>query len=109
MKEQLGEFVRSVYNTVPMYYRMKEKNNVDIEHCLENGKWELLPVVDKNLVVSEGKSSLSPSAIPLLLRDKLISSRTSGSTGKYMEIYWREDDYKKSMLPLWYYRNRYYE
>lgn len=29
-------------------------------------------------------------AVPLLMADKLIFVRTSGSTGKYMEIWWKK-------------------
>lgn len=84
-----------------MYYNM----GIDIA-SIEN--WTDIPIIEKNTVVKSGSSSLAVSAIPLLMNEKLISARTSGSTGKYMEIYWKTDDYRRSMLPLWYYRNRYY-
>ncbi len=99
--EEIRKQIRKVYNEVPMYYNM----GIDID-SIEN--WTDIPVIEKNTVVKSGSSSLAVSAIPLLMNEKLISARTSGSTGKYMEIYWKIDDYRRSMLPLWYYRNRYY-
>lgn len=101
ISKKLKEYVEKSYSEVPMYYHM----NLKIEDIEE---WDDIPILEKNIVVKNGESALAISAIPLLLNGKLISSRTSGSTGKYMEIYWKEDDYKRSMLSLWYYRSRYY-
>lgn len=101
ISEKIMEYIRKTYNEVPMYYNM----NIKAEEIKE---WDDIPIIEKNTVVKNGDSALAVSAIPLLMRGNLISSRTSGSTGKYMEIYWKEDDYKRSMLPLWYYRRRYY-
>lgn len=101
ISKKLNEYVKKAYSEVPMYYH----TNVNIESIEE---WNDIPIIEKNTVVKNGESALAVSAIPLLMNGKLISSRTSGSTGKYMEIYWKEDDYKRSMLPLWYYRSRYY-
>lgn len=101
ISKKLKEYVEKAYSEVPMYYYM----NVKTEEIEE---WDDIPILEKNIVVKNGESALAISAIPLLMNGKLISARTSGSTGKYMEIYWKEDDYKRSMLPLWYYRNRYY-
>lgn len=101
ISKKLKEYVEKSYSEVPMYYHM----NLKIEDIEE---WDDIPILEKSIVVKNGESALAISAIPLLLNGKLISSRTSGSTGKYMEIYWKEDDYKRSMLSLWYYRSRYY-
>ncbi len=108
MNEKIKKVVIEAYNTVPMYYKIRGTKNINIESILQEGKWSDLPIIDKNTVVSEGSSSLSSASIPLLLTNELISGRTSGSTGKYMEIFWNRSDYNKSMLPLWYYRNKYY-
>ena len=70
--------------------------------------WGEIPVLERNQIISEETSVMAPSSVPLLIADKLIFARTSGSTGKYMEIYWKKEDYNKSMLPLWYYRKKYY-
>lgn len=58
--------------------------------------------------MTEYDSIISIWAIPLLDREKMIYVRTSGSTGKYLDIYWKRDDYIRSMLPLWMLRKRYY-
>ncbi len=108
MNAKIKKIVEEAYNTVPMYYKIKDKENLNIEYILQEDKWSELPIIDKSTVVLEGNSSITSTSIPLLLSNKLISARTSGSTGKYMEIYWNKGDYNKSMLPLWYYRNKYY-
>lgn len=38
----------------------------------------------------------------------MINVRTSGSTGKYLNIYWDKADCTRSLLPLWIYRKKYY-
>lgn len=98
---ELKKYIIKAYNDVPMYYNM----NIKAEAIEE---WDDIPIIEKNTVVESEESSLAVSAISLLISGKLISSRTSGSTGTYMDIYWKEDDYKRSMLPLWYYRRKYY-
>lgn len=108
MRDEIKNIVKMSYSQVPMYCRIREKLDIDVEKYMEEDRWDEIPIVEKNMVVSSGVSALAPWAIPQMLQDKLISARTSGSTGKYMEIYWNESDYKRSMLPLWYYRSKYY-
>ena len=40
----------------------------------------------KNEIVSDGLCALTAWGIPLLMSDRLIAARTSGSIGKYMDI-----------------------
>ncbi len=57
-----------------------------MEKVLEEERWEEVPLLERNQIISEGTSVISPSAVPLLLTNQLIFAKTSGSTGKYMEI-----------------------
>jgi len=108
MNSRLKRIVREAYGTVPLYIRNCEKAGIDMKKILKEERWEEVPILERNQIISEGTSVMAPSAVPLLMADKLIFARTSGSTGKYMEIWWRKEDYNKSMLPLWYYRKKYY-
>lgn len=98
--ERMLEFVKKSYIEIPMYAK-KYKINQDM-------KFEDFPFVEKNYVISQESGAIAPDAIVLYYRDELIKCRTSGSTGKYMEIYWKKSDYIKSMLPLWKLRKEYY-
>ena len=67
-----------------------------------------LPLLEKDELVQDPMDIVPPRYLPLLYRGELIRNDTSGSTGKYMEIYWRRQDYMRSMYSLWFYRKRFY-
>ena len=106
--KKLAKVVREAYETVPIYIRNCEKLGIDMKDILKQKKWEDIPILERNQIISEETSVMAPSAVPLLMANKLMFARTSGSTGKYMEIWWKKEDYNKSMFPLWYYRKKYY-
>lgn len=108
MNEKQRELVRKAYGTVPFYIRNCQRNGICIEEVIKKDCWEEIPILERNQIISEETSVMTPSSVPLFLANKLIFARTSGSTGKYMEIYWKMEDYNKSMFPLWYYRKKYY-
>ncbi len=94
------KFIKEAYKKVPMY--MKLPVNAD------DMTFEELPVVDKNYVIKNEAGAISADHIVAYYRNELMKCRTSGSIGKYMEIYWSRSDYNKSMLPLWMLRKKYY-
>lgn len=101
MDEKLISLVQEAYENVPFYrkYQKKAGNITDIS---------TLPVLNKQDVVLDGKSILTFEGTAKLYRNELIHARTSGSTGDYLDIYWKKEDYNHSMLPLWWYRYKYY-
>lgn len=108
IEKRLEDIVLNAYENVPIYYQLKEKQQIDIKSIIEKKQFEILPIVEKNYFLQQEISALSSEGIALMLQKKLIHLRTSGSTGKYMDIYWKEEDYKKSMVSLWWYRYKYY-
>ena len=70
--------------------------------------FESIPLLEKDEIVEDPLKLMAPCYLPLLYRGELVRNDTSGSTGKYMEVYWRKQDYIKSMYPLWFYRNYFY-
>ncbi len=64
------------------------------------------PIVKKSDIV-DNQSTLIP--LSMLIHSKpIIHTRTSGSTGIHMDIYWTKSDYFYSMMPLWYKRYKWY-
>lgn len=108
MNPRKKQLVKMAYETVPVYMRNIQKRGIQIEEILEKDCWEDIPLLEKNQIISEGTSVMTPSSVPLLMSNKLIFVRTSGSSGKYMDIYWKKEEYNKSMFSLWYYRKKYY-
>ena len=88
MNKKQRDVVREAYETVPFYIRNSEQKGIYIEEILERDCWEEIPVLERNQIISEGTSVMAPSSVLLLIADKLIFARTSGSTGKYKMDCW---------------------
>lgn len=54
------------------------------------------------------KNGINSKCIKKYIDGKLMHVRTSGSSGHYLDIYWDEADYIRSMMPLWFMRKKYY-
>lgn len=67
-----------------------------------------VPLLEKDEIVEDPLKLMAPRYLPLLYRGELLRNDTSGSTGKYLEVYWNRQDYMRSMFPLWFYRKRFY-
>ena len=105
MRPSDKEFIKKAYSSVPMYIDKCENLSLDIESV---SKLEELPLVTKENIVKQD-SIIAVNCIPLLYGNKLIANKTSGSTGKYIDVYWRNEDYVKSMFPLWLMRKKMYD
>ncbi len=91
------------------YYANNEKfemTNITEENILK--KMVEIPVLEKNDAVLHNNEFLANDCVPLMLQNKLLWKNTSGSTGKYMEIYWKNADYQRSLMPLYFRRKRDY-
>lgn len=93
------------YSTVPLYYNLAEKLQLDIDSI----PFEGFPIVDKGFYVDSGMSMISSSSIPDYMNQRLYYTRTSGSTGKFSEVYWKKEDYNRSLASLWIWRKKYYQ
>ena len=101
---KLMDMIRHAYQTVPLYVNIAEEKGMDIEQI----RYDDLMVVDKSYYIDCGMSVLSSEYIGKYLQKKLIWGRTSGSSGKYGEVYWDEIEMRKSLFSLWCYRKKYY-
>ncbi len=95
----IKSIAKYAYQNVPMYVR-KNISNLD--------KFEDYPLIEKNYVIENESGAIAPDSVMLYYNNELMKVRTSGSTGKYLEVYWKKADYSKSMLPLWLLRKKYY-
>jgi len=96
-QEEWKTYIKQLYKTIPAYCSIPRQNEDEI------------PILEKSWLLENESSILTPEGTVLLYQNKLINAKTSGSTRNYMDIYWREEDYKKSMLGLWWYRYKYYK
>lgn len=85
--------------------KLSDKEILEIQ--TENDIYKL-PLLEKEEVVEDSLILMPSYYLPLLMHEKLIRNDTSGSTGKYLNIYWRRQDYIRSMYSLWFYRKYFY-
>ena len=95
-KEQIAVYA---YQNVPFYQNLISEIPKDFEQ---------LPVISKEQMIQELGRNLAPEYMVDYLTGKLDRVLTSGSTGQCMSIYWDEAQQKKSLMPLWYLRKKYY-
>lgn len=101
MDKRFREMAEHAYTTVPLYMR-RDKG------LEENTQWEEIPILTKEEILEDTDSFYSCSFMSLDREKQITQGRTSGSTGKCLQLYWYPRDYKASLLPVWFYRNVYY-
>ena len=95
------EIAEYAYNHVPYYMRIKD-NLIQIE------KWEDMPVLTKEDIQNDKDSFFSCEFMNVKHDKDIMYSKTSGSTGRFLEFYWHINDYNKSLMPVWIMRKKYY-
>lgn len=97
--------LQHAYETVPFYMELCRKQK--IEYGLFES-WKDIPIVEKEDLVLQNDSFISVQYLPIYLQGKLLYTHTSGSTGKCANVYWGLADCRRSLLPLWVKRKKYY-
>lgn len=107
LQRKLRDIIDYAYREVS-YYSDYDKNNMEHPEKGIFEKIKIIPILEKDEAVLRNNEFLSNECIPLMLQNKLHMENTSGSTGKYMEVYWKKADYQRSLLPLYIRRRQYY-
>lgn len=92
------------YKTVPIYKNYAEEKKLNIEDI----SYEEIPKINKSFLLKHGMSILSTQYMGKYVQNKLIHTRTSGSTGTYADVFWDPMEKRRSLLSLWLYRKHYY-
>ena len=104
--EKQRKMIQHAYQTVPFYMDLCREKGLD---CKAFQNWEDMPIVCKEDLVLRNDSFISAEFLTLYLQEKLIHNHTSGSTGKCANIFWSLKDCRRSLLPLWIKRKKYYD
>ena len=99
MKEK--DIVVYAYNHVPYY--MRRQHNAE-----SGGKWENIPILTKEDIQKNKDSFFSCEFMNQRNAVDIRHSKTSGSTGRFLEFYWHKNDYNKSLISVWLMRKKYY-
>ncbi|MBD5135394.1 MAG: phenylacetate--CoA ligase [Lachnospiraceae bacterium] len=100
MDERFWKITEHAYTTVPLYIR-RDKSFEELE------EWEDIPVLEKTEILNNPDSFYSGMFFGGESKE-IIQRHTSGTTGKYLELYWNKNDYRKSLIPVWIFRKKYY-
>jgi len=100
-EEKRRKIVEEAYEK-SLFYKELISTETDFE------VFESLPIVSAEAFRKSSIPVISMKYMMASQKDKLIYISTSGSTGKCLEVVWDKNDYKKSLLPLWLFRKKYY-
>jgi len=104
-KDRAEKMMRKAIETVP-YYRNKAEMFLMSNGC-DECKFESFPKLEK-ADLQNLSAELIADDYNNQKRKQLFVERTSGSTGKFTNIYWARDDFYKSNLVLWRLRKKWY-
>ena len=101
--ERAVELAKKYYSTVPLY-----RNISELYHIGEIESMKDIPIINKKDFIGMQSKCINPEYCKKYLSNNLLISRTSGSTGSYLQVIWDKTDIKCSLLELWLKRVKYY-
>lgn len=102
------DVLKHIYQNNDFYLKLAKDSYVDINRIDFNSDWERLPIVTKKMLLENKECMITREYISMLYTGTLAKTYTSGSTGDFLEVYWRKEDYNQSLFPLWLYRLKEY-
>lgn len=110
MNDALEKIIKHAYMGIGFYQKQAKSKNVEIlkETEITEELLQKLPVTEKKDVQENTMDFLDKKYLKFPYEERLETVRTSGSTGKYLKIYWDRNDMNYSLTELWYYRYKYY-
>lgn len=104
----INAIVQHAYDHVEYYKEKYSSLGIDTKEIKTQQDIELLPFVSKNIVQGRHDSFVSDIHQKYPKSEMIEVRRTSGSTGKYLKIFWDRKDNIKSLIPLWLLRKKYH-
>lgn len=104
MNKRLFTIYKHAKENVPFYSNLYKDTYFNEKDFFIND----LPLVSKNLLLDSEYSNIS-NIINNLDYTSIAHIPTSGSTGKFLDVMWRDKEYQSSLLPLWVLRKKRYQ
>lgn len=104
-KDLLHSQLLHAYQTVKYYKQLFDCYGINPDNPQSFYK---IPLLHKNEVMQDENSYISDKYRGKCQSGDLLLKRTSGSTGKCMNVYWLPSDYFASNLEAWRYRTKWY-
>lgn len=104
----LSDLIHYAYDHVDYYHKIIDANNIDISLIKASEDLSVLPILSKDKIQENSMAFVSDEYQKYPKNENIVLKRTSGSTGKYLKIFWDYKDDIKSLMPLWILRSRLY-
>jgi phenylacetate-CoA ligase len=104
----LQNIVQHAYNTVPYYKQTFDEYQIDPFSIKQLCDLEKLPILTKEKIQEDPDKFISEKYKYFPYSQDLIINRTSGSTGKFLKVFWSKNDEIRSMFSLWMLRSKVY-
>ena len=109
MKNQnLSTLIEYAYRHVKYYHELFNKIGIDASLIQSSEDLIKIPILKKDTIQEQMTDFISDEYQKFPKNENVVIKRTSGSTGKYLKIYWDYKDDIKSLMPLWTLRSRLY-
>lgn len=104
----LSDLIHYAYEHVDYYHKIIDENKIDITSIKASEDLSVLPILSKDKIQENSMAFVSDEYQKYPKNENIVLKRTSGSTGKYLKIFWDYKDDIKSLMPLWILRSRLY-
>ncbi len=93
--EKIDSIIQYAYDHVPYYRNMFKEKGINYNELKDY--FYKIPILNKDIVMNNTDGFISDE----FAKEKLEVDRTSGSTGKILNIYWNNHDRIRSLMSLW--------
>lgn len=107
-QDRIQKLMLYSYNTVKHYRNMFDDYGIDPASVKSIESLDKLPLLTKEMIQQSPDDYISNDYQFFPKRDNLIIKRTSGSTGRYLKVYWDKNDEMESLLSMWLFREKNY-
>ena len=95
--EKINSILQYASVHVPYYKRLFEEKDINFNGRNARDCFNDIPVLNKDIVLNNTDAFISDE----FKKEELDVDRTSGSTGKILNIYWNSQDRIRSLMSLW--------
>lgn len=104
----LQNMIMNAYQTVPYYKSLFDRYQIDPGSIRNEEDLKIIPVLERDAIQENPDMFRSSYTKTYPGSADLIIKRTSGSSGKYLRVYWSGKDSTRSLFELVLLRRRYY-
>ena len=107
MNKNLEKILISSYSNSEYYRRQYDRIGMNLSDLLNNNNFGNIPILSRQNITNEYENILHRE-YRYLKRKSLHLIKTSGSSGHFVEVLWKPNEYLQSNLCLWRLRNKWY-